>query len=81
VRQYSEALAAKPHVVLLTKRDLLPGEDAVPEVVAPEAAGTFAVSSVAGTGLEELKEYLWKFVEAAKAREEPVEAWGEEGPE
>ena len=33
---------------------------------APEAAGVLAVSSAAGTGLEELKEFLWKFVEAAK---------------
>jgi len=45
---------------------------------APEAAGILTVSSVAGTGLEELMEYLWKFVEAAKSEEAPVEAWGEE---
>ena len=81
VRQYSDRLAAKPHLVLLTKRDLLPSGDAVPELDAPEAAGILAVSSAAGTGLEELKEYLWKFVETAKAEEAPVEAWGEEGPE
>jgi GTP-binding protein len=81
VRQYSDALAAKPHVVLLTKRDLLPPGDAAPGVQAPEAAGILTVSSVAGTGLEELKEYLWKFVETAKSEEAPVEAWGEEGPE
>ena len=37
-------------------------------VAAPEAAGVLTVSSAAGTGLEELKEFLWKFVEAAKAR-------------
>ena len=30
IEQYSEALAAKPHVVLLTKRDLLPPGDAGP---------------------------------------------------
>jgi GTP-binding protein len=82
VRQYSEALAAKPHVVLLTKRDLLPAGDPEPELDAPESAGILTVSSAAGTGLEELKEYLWKFVEAAKSEEAPVEAWGEdEGPE
>ena len=77
VRQYSEALAAKPHVVLLTKRDLLPEGDAAPALDAPEAAGILTISSAAGTGLEELKEYLWKFVESAKAEEAPVEAWGE----
>ena len=81
VRRYSDTLAAKPHLVLLTKRDLLPPTGAVPELLAPEAAGILTVSSVAGTGVEEVKEYLWKFVEAAKSEEAPVEAWGEEGPE
>jgi GTP-binding protein len=81
VSRYSEALAAKAHVVLLTKRDLLPADDPVPELDAPDAAGFLAISSAAGTGLEELKEYLWKFVEAAKAEEAPVEAWREEGEE
>jgi GTP-binding protein len=79
VREYSEALAAKEHVVLLTKRDLLPADASVPDLDAPEAAGMLAISSAAGTGLEELKEYLWKFVEAAKAEDAPVEAWREEG--
>jgi GTPase len=81
VGQYSGALAATPHVVLLTKRDLLPPGDPVPALRAPEAAGILTVSSVAGAGLEEMKEYLWKFVETAKSEEAPVEAWGEEGPE
>jgi GTPase len=81
VRQYSDALAAKPHLVLLTKRDLLPPTDAVPELQVAEAAEILTVSSVAGTGLEEVKEYLWKVVESAKAEEASVEAWGEEGPE
>ena len=75
---YSEALAAKPHVVLLTKRDLLPPGDPVPSIDAAEAAGILAVSSAAGTGLEEVKEYLWKFVEEAKAQDAPVEAWQRE---
>jgi GTPase len=69
VRLYSETLTETPHIVLLTKRDLLPPGDALPTVNAPDAAGVLAVSSAAGTGLEELKEYLWKFVEAAKATE------------
>jgi GTP-binding protein len=69
VRLYSQALTETPHIVLLTKRDLLPPGDALPALNAPDAAGVLAVSSAAGTGLEELKEYLWKFVEAAKATE------------
>jgi len=69
VRRYSDALAEKPHVLLLTKRDLQPPADPLPVVHAPEAAGVLAVSSAAGTGLEELMEFLWKFVEEAKSAE------------
>jgi GTP-binding protein len=67
VGHYSEALTGTPHVVLLTKRDLLPAGDELPALNAPDAAGVLALSSAAGTGLEEVKEFLWKFVEAAKA--------------
>ena len=70
IRQYSAALADTPHVLVLTKRDLLPSADALPGVAAPDAAAVLAVSSAAGIGLDELKEYLWKFVESAKAAEQ-----------
>jgi GTP-binding protein len=66
VRQYSADLAKTPHVVLLSKRDLLPVGEPLPALEAPEAQGILSVSSAAGTGIEELKEYLWKFVESAK---------------
>ncbi|HYC31842.1 MAG TPA: GTPase ObgE [Gemmatimonadales bacterium] len=66
---YSEELAGKPHVVVLTKRDLLPGADPLPRLDAPDAAGLLAISSAAGTGLEELREFLWRFVEEARATE------------
>jgi GTP-binding protein len=69
VRRYSDALAEKPHVLLLTKRDLLPPTDPLPVMPAEGAAGVLAVSSAAGTGLEELKEFLWKFVQEAKFAE------------
>ena len=69
VRLYSESLTATPHVLLLTKRDLLPAADPLPAVQAPEAAGVVAISSAAGSGLEELKEFLWRFVEEFKAAE------------
>jgi GTPase len=69
VRLYSQTLTETPHVLLLTKRDLLPPGEALPAVHAPDAAGVLAVSSAAGTGLEELREFLWKFVETAKATE------------
>jgi GTPase len=67
VQQYSTTLAAKPHIVLLTKRDLLPSGASLPIVQAPEASSQLAVSSVAGSGLDELKEQLWKFVKQTKA--------------
>src|SRR5438552_312110 len=66
---YSEALTETPHVLLLTKRDLLAPGDPLPPLQAPDAAGVLAVSSVAGSGLEELKEFLWKFVQQAKTDE------------
>ena len=71
VRLYSETLAETPHLLLLTKRDLLPADDSVPVVQAPDATSILAVSSAAGTGLAELKEFLWKFVEEAKRAEGP----------
>ncbi len=67
VRQYSEALAAKDHVVILTKRDLLQSHDQPPRLATPEAAGVRSISSATGAGIEEIKEYLWKLVEQAKA--------------
>lgn len=74
VRQYSPALAERPHVIVLTKRDLLPEGDAVPVLDARDAAGQLTISSASGTGLEELKEYLFRFVAEAKATEVPTEA-------
>ena len=77
VRLYSEPLAAKPHVVVLTKRDLLAQSDPLPAVIAPDAAGTLAISSASGSGLDELKEFLWRFVEQARAEEpDPQEPSG-----
>ena len=73
IRQYSVELADKDHVVILTKRDLLPADDTLPELRAPEALGVQAVSSVAGVGVEELKEYLWKHVEHAKVTSRETE--------
>jgi len=66
VQQYSSELAGKEHVVILTKRDLLPTDSPLPDLHTPDAVGVQAVSSVAGLGVEELKEHLWKLVEQAK---------------
>ncbi len=67
IREYSTDLAEKRHIVVLTKRDLLPAGDEPPTLRAPDAAGVRTVSSVAASGVDELKEYLWKLVEEAKA--------------
>jgi GTP-binding protein len=69
IQAYSEALFQKPHVVLLSKRDLLPEHDPLPVLETPGALGALAVSSVSRSGLEELKEYLWKTVERVKLEE------------
>ncbi|MEZ4457384.1 MAG: GTPase ObgE [Gemmatimonadales bacterium] len=73
VQSYSEPLFDKPHVVVLTKRDLLAADHAVPGIDAPEAQAVLSISSAAGTGLEELKRTFWRLVESAKADEIPGE--------
>jgi len=68
-QQYSPTLAEKQHIVVLTKQDLQPPDHPLPQLRAPEAAGVRAISSATGQGVDELKEYLWRFVEGAKAAE------------
>src|SRR4029434_387457 len=62
IHLYSDALFQKPHIVVLSKRALMPADDRLPQLELDEARGVVAISSAAGTGLEELKEYLWKTV-------------------
>ncbi len=65
VHQYGDELANKPHIVVLTKTDLLPEESAIPSIEAPAARAVVAISSVAHSGLDELKETLWRSVHAS----------------
>jgi GTPase len=69
ILRYSEPLHEKPHLVVLTKRDLLPPEAPLPGLLTAPGADVLAISSVSGAGLDELKERLWKFAEAARAEE------------
>jgi GTP-binding protein len=62
VEAYDAKVAAKPHLVVLTKSDLLPPDAQPPAVAAPESRGVVAISSVAHRGLDELKEELWKLL-------------------
>jgi GTP-binding protein len=71
VRSYSEPLFEKPHVVVLSKRDLIPESDALPTVHAPDARAVLAVSSAAQIWLEPFTERLWDLVTEAR-RAEPV---------
>lgn len=72
VGSYSPLLHDKPHIVVLSKRDLVPVDDPLPVVSAPSAAGTVAVSSAARTGLDTLKSTLWTLVTAARAQDAVV---------
>lgn len=67
VALYSEELAAKPHLVVLTKRDLLAGDDPLPSFEAPQAKSVVAISAPTRVGLEPLKELLWTLVEEVRA--------------
>ena len=69
IQAYSDILFEKPHVVLLSKRDLVAEGDPLPALDTPGSSGTLAFSSVARAGLEDLKEYLWKIVDQVKREE------------
>jgi GTP-binding protein len=78
VALYSPELAAKPHLVVLTKRDLLEADADVPGVTAPDALRIATISSASGQGVEELKELLWTIVQGARATEPEDDDHGEE---
>jgi GTP-binding protein len=65
--QYSPELAAKPHVVVLTKRDLLPSGAPLPAIRPTAGAPVVAVSAVTRSGLPELLETLWRTLPRAVA--------------
>src|SRR6266566_2776680 len=64
---YSPDLAAKPHVVVLTKLDLLPPGSPLPTVRARADAPVVAISSVTQAGVAKLLETLWHSLRAADA--------------
>ena len=75
---YSADLSDTPHCVVLSKSDLLPPDDPLPELSAPDAWGVYAISSVARKGLPQLLEALWersRAVEAEERGEDPEEWW------
>jgi 50S ribosomal subunit-associated GTPase HflX len=74
VALHSATLGARPHLVVLTKRDLLADDAAVPSLIAPEARATLVVSAVSGHGIEALTEAMWKLVRELRADDEDDEA-------
>ena len=73
LRRYSEELAQKPHVVLITKIDILAPDQPPPRIDAPDAWGQFAISAVARRGLHEVLEALWQRVRYTIEQETPDE--------
>lgn len=67
--EYSEELAQRPHCLVFSKADLIPAEEALPDVAAPKAWGTFRISSVSRAGLDELLESLWSRVQEERKGE------------
>ena len=59
VGNYSDELAKTPHCVVLTKTDLLPSEEPLPDVAVTDAWGVFFISAVARKGLGQLLEGLY----------------------
>ncbi len=73
VREYSAALADKPHVVVLTKRDLLPDDAVVPTLAALDARHVWVISSASGQGLDEVLEGLWSEVANVRRSEDTTD--------
>jgi GTPase len=59
ISSYSAQLAEKPYCVVFSKLDLL-GEHYVPEIEAPGAFGTFAISAPGRMGLDGLLDAWWR---------------------
>ena len=62
---YSAALAAKPHVVVLTKADLLTGHTPPPNLRVD--VPVHVISAATGAGVPALKEALWRKLSDSRA--------------
>ncbi len=74
VKAYSEPLFAKPHVLVLSKRDLFPADEPLPQLSTPDARATVAISAAAGFGIDELKRTFWQLIESERALDGPDDA-------
>ena len=64
---YSPELAAKPHIVVLTKADLTHPASPIPTIRTQGGAPVVAISAVTGAGVPELLETLWQALRAGVA--------------
>jgi len=64
---YSPELAAKPHIVVLTKVDLSAPASPLPTIRTQGGAPVVAISAVTGAGVPELLETLWQALRAGVA--------------
>jgi GTPase len=64
---YSPELAAKPHIVVLTKVDLSAPASPLPTIRTQSGAPVVAISAVTGAGVPELLETLWQALRAGVA--------------
>jgi GTPase len=65
LEEYSAELAARPHVIVRTKIDLLPPDTEGPgDLDAPGASGQYLVSSATRAGVSSLLEAFWKVLKA-----------------
>jgi len=69
VREYSDDLYRKPHLVVVTKMDLWLPDEPDPTIAAPEAVAVYHVSSGTGAGIAALKEAMWHAVQDARKQE------------
>jgi GTP-binding protein len=67
VTAYGASLEREPHVVVLTKADLLAAPATNPRLRAPQAATVVTISAATRSGLDQLLDALWRLV--AEARE------------
>jgi GTP-binding protein len=70
VRLYSPILDHRPHLVVLTKRDILAPDAVLPALSAPDALAVLVISSVSRAGLEPLVEAFWQHISAERASEQ-----------
>src|SRR5437667_2607904 len=64
---YSPELAAKPHVVVLTKLDLSPPASRIPTIQTQGGAPLVGISAVSGAGVPDLLETLWQTLQIGVA--------------